>query len=213
MPVFTTIGCLIAWTFLKYGKRKILIGQSILAIIAISISMVRQYEAFLFGRILIGFVFGVSNTISPMFIKDINPEKNRGPLIALIQLVLNFGFIASLLLAFLLPQFTRPRDGVEDYWGPLENTYIAWREMLGFPIIIATTQLLAFILIFKKEDPLYEEYILFKNVSFQPDFSLNSEDTSNRNKFNYNIQQVNLTPVSRLEKDTWKRLWREAELK
>ena len=209
VPVFSTVGSAIAWMFVKYGKKKILICQWIIMILAVIILMLRHYEALLIGRILVGLSFGITNAISPIFIKDINPETNQGPMIALIQLWINFGHISSLSLAFLLPQFFRPNYEVDDYWGPIDNTYIAWREILGFPVIIAIIQLLAFIFIFKKEDPLFEEYIQFQNSSFQSDFSMNSEEISQ----GYNIQQANWTPTSRLERDTWKRLWRQTELR
>ena len=84
-------------------------------ILAVIILMLRHYEALLIGRILVGLSFGITNAISPIFIKDINPETNQGPMIALIQLWINFGHIGSLSLAFLLPQFFRPNYEVDDY--------------------------------------------------------------------------------------------------
>jgi hypothetical protein len=42
-----------------------------------------------------------------MFVKEITNRVNRGPLIMLIQLLINFGLLASLLFGLALPNFSR----------------------------------------------------------------------------------------------------------
>jgi len=59
VPGLAAIGGLSAWTMSNYGKRKILILQAVITIIGSCIQMLNSYEAFLTGRAISGFAFGV----------------------------------------------------------------------------------------------------------------------------------------------------------
>ena len=57
--------------FVKYGKRRMLICQTFLILAGIGVQMIKDFAALAVGRSLIGLVFGMSNAIAPLFIKDI----------------------------------------------------------------------------------------------------------------------------------------------
>mmetsp|Transcript_20413 Transcript_20413/g.18072 ORF Transcript_20413/g.18072 Transcript_20413/m.18072 type:complete len:172 (-) Transcript_20413:979-1494(-) len=115
LPASSILGSALSWIFVKYGKRKTLIIHCVFIIIAIGISMIQNYEAFVVSRAIIGLSFGVGNAISPIFIKDVVRKNDRGPMITLVQLFLNFGFLMALSLAFILPSFEQPFKDIPDY--------------------------------------------------------------------------------------------------
>lgn len=76
--------------------------------------MAPEYFAYLAGRILKGFSYGVISVIAPMFIYEISPLHYRGPLIAITQQSLTIGMLGTLLMGLTLPEFKRD-DSLEVY--------------------------------------------------------------------------------------------------
>ncbi|CAI2366675.1 unnamed protein product [Moneuplotes crassus] len=212
MALAATVGSAVAWMFVKFGKRKLLIIQCCITLIAIGIQMINNFNSFIIGRVMIGLSFGLSNTISPIFIRDINPEQNHGPMITLVQLVINVGFVFSSLIALFFPPFYRPNGKVADYCDPLYGRYVPWRELVGFPAIIALIQLVCLLFIFKREDPQYEEFHNPTTISIDSASSA-ATDTNQGMEMSFNVQSTHKRRLTRLERDTWKHMCKKGEIK
>ena len=125
-------------------------------------------------------------------------------MISLVQVMISVGYIFPLLLVFVLPRFENltPFTNEPDFSDCYSLGHIAWRELLAFPAIVTITQLLLLLFVFRREDPLYEEYIYHRHHSS----SNPTEERSSGFAINTDIQQSTEIPLSRLERDTWKGL-------
>mmetsp|Transcript_36826 Transcript_36826/g.36452 ORF Transcript_36826/g.36452 Transcript_36826/m.36452 type:complete len:194 (+) Transcript_36826:447-1028(+) len=107
-----------------------------------------------------------------------------------------------------LPVFIRPFSRTPGYCNPLIGQHIIWREMFAPPIIFAFIQLICLLFIFKKENPIYEEYLISKSDSYDTSGDFGGEESFQDEEFSTNIQQATISPPTRMEKDTWKVLCR-----
>ncbi len=115
VPLSACLGGGLSWIFIRYGKRKALMLQTILTIVGSGLQMFRAYQAFIAGRAIMGFGFGMANAVSPMFITEISPKNMRGVLISFVALWINIGLLVPIGLNFLLPVFIKPNSGVPGY--------------------------------------------------------------------------------------------------
>lgn len=179
--------------------------QAWIAILGSSLQMIKTYQVFILGRGIMGLAFGIANSVAPMFIMEISPKKIRGVLVSFVALWINIGLIVPIAFNF-LPPFIRPNAHIPDYWEPLEGEHVVWRELFAAPVGIAALQLLALIFIFKKENPVYEEYLNSKSDSWESAVEDSDTESHNGEMYSTNIQQSSEKPLTRLEKDTWKAL-------
>mmetsp|Transcript_20414 Transcript_20414/g.18074 ORF Transcript_20414/g.18074 Transcript_20414/m.18074 type:complete len:155 (-) Transcript_20414:490-954(-) len=84
-----------------------------------------------------------------------------------------------------------------------------WRVLLVFPVFFAIIQLIG-LFIFQKEDPRYEEHCKNRYSSYETSIS---NQSNIRKTSNYNIQQTSEISKSRLEKDTWVKLFSKSNRK
>jgi len=131
-------------------------------------------------------------------------ENNRGPLVSLVQICINLGFIASIWATLFLPGSFSPSSRDKNYWLPLEGINLHWRLLFGLPIIISVIQILFFLFIFRKENPIYLKH---HSSSGSIEEWSNSEEESSRGDMNIDIQQSFQKPLTTIDKDTWKNLW------
>jgi len=95
----TIIGSLsVSWPTDKYGRRKVLIFMGVLYFIsAIGSAIAWNWGSFLTFRLIGGLGVGGASVVSPMYIAEISPAKQRGRLVALAQ----FNIVFGILLAFI----------------------------------------------------------------------------------------------------------------
>jgi SP family arabinose:H+ symporter-like MFS transporter len=90
-------GCIIGAMFAgvisdKYGRKRILIVTSILFFIsALAASLANDLTQFILARLIGGFAIGAASMLSPLYISEIAPAKNRGTLVTLYQLAIVIG--------------------------------------------------------------------------------------------------------------------------
>jgi MFS family permease len=140
--------CLITWYFWQIGKRKLLIINNIVLILAWCILMIEAIPALLIGRFLKGVYFGISTWIVPMFIVEISELNQRGGLLAFTQLSIVSGLLAVQIVGLWLPKFVRSSEQVT-YWASLDGVHVIWREIFSFPIIVGVLQMVLLIFVFK----------------------------------------------------------------
>ncbi len=87
----------------KYGRKKVLMVAALLFFIsAVGSASAHSLVFFLFARILGGLAVGVASILSPMYIAELAPAKNRGTLVSLNQLAIVVGILVAFSSNYLL---------------------------------------------------------------------------------------------------------------
>lgn len=106
----------------RFGRKKVLIVTAILFIISsIGAMLPRNLTEFLMARFIGGLGIGAASMLSPLYISEIAPSRNRGRLVSLYQLAIVIGinliYFVNLLIASM----------GDETW----NVETGWRYMLG----------------------------------------------------------------------------------
>lgn len=125
-----------------FGRKKVLIVTAILFMISSVGAMIpNNLTQFLIARFIGGLGIGAASMLSPLYISEIAPSKNRGTLVSLYQLAIVIGinliYFVNLLIASL----------GDEAW----NVETGWRYMLGSGVIPAFLFLV--LLFFVPESP------------------------------------------------------------
>lgn len=87
----------------KYGRKKVLSTAALLfAISAIGTAMSNTILVFVVFRVIGGFAVGIASMVSPMYIAEIAPAKQRGQLVSLNQLTIVIGILLAFFSNYLL---------------------------------------------------------------------------------------------------------------
>ena len=114
----------------KYGRKKVLSTAALLFVVsAIGTASANSILVFVIFRVFGGFAVGIASMVSPMYIAEIAPAKQRGQLVSLNQLTIVIGILVAFFSNYLLVDTG-------------ENN---WRWML---LIMALPALLFFIALF-----------------------------------------------------------------
>lgn len=95
------LGCIVGVAFSGYlsdkiGRKKVLFIAALLFFIsAIGFATSSDYALLIFFRILAGIGVGVASNISPLYISEMSPAKNRGSLVTYYQLALTIGILLA----------------------------------------------------------------------------------------------------------------------
>lgn len=112
----------------RFGRKKVLIVTAILFIISSIGAMVpRNLEEFLVARFIGGLGIGAASMLSPLYISEIAPSRNRGRLVSLYQLAIVIGINLIYFVNLIIASFGN------EAW----NVEVGWRYMLGSGIIPA----------------------------------------------------------------------------
>jgi sugar porter (SP) family MFS transporter len=99
----------------RFGRRRVILAAAILFTAGACISAVAAGLALLLiGRFLVGLAIGVASMLTPLYLAEIAPARDRGAIVSLNQLCITLGILVSYLVGFALAQI----DG-------------GWRWMLG----------------------------------------------------------------------------------
>ena len=80
----------------KYGRKKILIIVALFFGLSCAITAVATSSiVFISARVLGGLAVGAASVLSPMYVAEVAPPKNRGTLVAIYQLTITLGILAS----------------------------------------------------------------------------------------------------------------------
>ncbi|HYG19592.1 MAG TPA: MFS transporter, partial [Ohtaekwangia sp.] len=132
-------GAMIAgWLSDRFGRKKVLIITAILFIISSIGAMVpRNLTEFLVARFIGGVGIGAASMLSPLYISEIAPSRNRGRLVSLYQLAIVIGinliYFVNLVIASL----------GDEAW----NVETGWRYMLGSGTIPAVLFLVLLLIV------------------------------------------------------------------
>lgn len=108
------------WMSSRLGRKKSMLAGAVLFVIGSLWSALSQsVESLIFARVLLGLAVGVASYTAPLYLAEIAPQRIRGSMISLYQLMLTTGILAAYL-----------SDTALSYSG-------AWRWMLGIIAIPA----------------------------------------------------------------------------
>lgn len=151
------VGCIVGvsfagWLSDRYGRKKVLlVAASLFSISAIGCALISSFSALATYRLIGGMGVGIASMLSPMYISEISPAAVRGRFVALYQLAITVGILASYLInAWLLDQSTAGEFFATDKLTLVFKTEV-WRGMLGMEAIPAI--LFFVLLIFVPESP------------------------------------------------------------
>src|SRR6266852_3084502 len=102
------LGCVVgasiaAFTSDRFGRKRVLLGAaSLFTISSIGAALPRNLIEFAVARLLGGVAIGIASTLSPLYIAEISPARNRGLLVSLNQLAIVTGILLSYSVNYLL---------------------------------------------------------------------------------------------------------------
>src|SRR3989454_9238953 len=102
------LGCVVgasiaAFTSDRFGRKRVLLGAAALfTISSIGAALPRNLIEFAVARLLGGVAIGIASTLSPLYIAEISPARNRGLLVSLNQLAIVSGILLSYSVNYLL---------------------------------------------------------------------------------------------------------------
>jgi MFS transporter, SP family, arabinose:H+ symporter len=102
------LGCIVGVAFSGYlsdkiGRKKVLFISAILFLVsAVGFALAKDYALLIFFRLLAGVGVGVASNISPLYISEVAPAKNRGGLVVFYQLAITIGILAAYISNFFL---------------------------------------------------------------------------------------------------------------
>ncbi len=80
----------------KYGRKKILIIVALFFALSCTITAIATSSIlFISARVLGGLAVGAASVLSPMYVAEVSPPKNRGMLVAVYQLTITLGILCS----------------------------------------------------------------------------------------------------------------------
>lgn len=126
----------------RFGRKKVLLVTAILFMIsAIGSAVPEDLTQFILARFIGGLGVGAASMLSPLYISEVAPAKNRGTLVSMYQLAIVIGI--NLIYFINL----RIASGGDEAW----NIEWGWRYMLGSEVIPAA--LFFLLLFFVPESP------------------------------------------------------------
>ena len=87
----------------RYGRKKSLIFSAVLfAVSSLGAAVASTVAIFSVARLLGGLAIGLASVLTPVYIAEISPSKNRGTLVSLNQLAIVIGILAAYLVSWRL---------------------------------------------------------------------------------------------------------------
>ncbi|MDB4866523.1 MAG: sugar transporter [Cohnella sp.] len=122
----------------KFGRKKMLMLSAILFVIgSIGAAIPNSVSALIVARIVGGLGVGMASTLSPLYITEIAPARNRGRLVSIYQLAVVTGIFATYFI----------NAAIAGYGNNVWDINYAWRWMLGFGVVPGAIYLLLLLLI------------------------------------------------------------------
>ena len=87
----------------RAGRRRVILGAGVLFVAGAVISAVApNVILLLLGRFLVGLAIGVASMLTPLYLAEISPARDRGAIVSLNQLCITGGILVSYLVGFAL---------------------------------------------------------------------------------------------------------------
>ena len=154
------------------GRRKVQLIFNLLGIFGVAICMIENLWMLCIGRLIYGFAVGVESVGMPRYLDEVVPLRRYNVCIALYVLAINLGYVFALDSAILLPPDENTQELIDDE--------VAWRVILGQPMVWFFLQTLSFLFYIKMDGP---AFLLSKHdmegarASFESIYQTNGDDS------------------------------------
>lgn len=146
-------GALSCGSFMKYGKRKIILMMNFLLIISAAVCQINNLTVIAIARFFWGLSFGVFSVACPKFNTEITPVEYRGPFGATLQLMCTIGIMVPSLMALYVPSPINRDTYVKDGYQFAVDNY--WRLIWAVPILVAIIHIALLMCCFRNETPVF----------------------------------------------------------
>jgi len=142
------VGCLIGsllagWMSELCGrKRPLMLAALVFAVSSLGTACASTFFAFVVWRILGGVAIGMASNVSPLYIAEIAPARQRGRLVALNQMAIVFGILLAQIVNWLIAQPVAAGATSAEILASW-NGQMAWRWMFAVTAIPSSIFLLA----------------------------------------------------------------------
>jgi sugar porter (SP) family MFS transporter len=87
----------------RVGRRRVILGAGLLFVLGAVISAVAQgFGVLVIGRFLVGLGIGIASMLTPLYLAEISPARDRGAIVSLNQLCITGGILVSYLVGYSL---------------------------------------------------------------------------------------------------------------
>ncbi|MFZ2005237.1 MAG: sugar porter family MFS transporter [Stellaceae bacterium] len=87
----------------RFGRRRVILAAALLFVTgAVFSGVAAGLTLLLVGRFLVGLAIGVASMLTPLYLAEIAPARDRGAIVSLNQLCITIGIVASYLVGFAL---------------------------------------------------------------------------------------------------------------
>jgi len=122
----------------KFGRRKTILISAVIFVIGSILCATSRSEILLIGaRLFLGLAVGVASFTAPLYLSEISPQKVRGSLISMYQLMITIGIVLAFLSNTWLASYAT--------FGGVTGGH--WRTMLGVIAVPATVMFLGVLLL------------------------------------------------------------------
>ena len=99
----------------RFGRRRVILVAGLLFIAGALFSAIAEGLTLLLGgRFFVGLGIGIASMLTPLYLAEIAPARERGAIVSLNQLCITVGILVSYLVGFALASFT---GGGAGCWG------------------------------------------------------------------------------------------------
>ncbi len=130
---------------LQASKRRIIgiYAFNLYCIVGAVLCCIVNFIPLYIGRFLHGYGAGGFSYVIPIMLNEVSPPTIRGATSVLFQLTVTLGIVIAALIGLGLPH------NIAD----VKENDLIWRVLLGFPVVIAILQLIAFLTCFRYDTP------------------------------------------------------------
>jgi MFS transporter, SP family, galactose:H+ symporter len=110
----------------RFGRRRVILSAGLLFIAGAVVSAVAQgVTVLLIGRFLVGLAIGVASMLTPVYLAEISPARDRDAIVSLNQLCITGGILVSYLVGFALAGVSGGRAGCS-HSGDCQALFFRW---------------------------------------------------------------------------------------
>lgn len=114
----------------RFGRRRVILAAAVLFVAgAIFSAVAAELTSLLIGRFLVGLAIGFASMLTPLYLAEIAPARDRGAIVSLNQLCITVGILVSYLVGFALASSGGCRRG------PRRHPVLRHADLAGKPAL------------------------------------------------------------------------------
>ncbi|MFO1058010.1 MAG: sugar porter family MFS transporter [Dongiaceae bacterium] len=87
----------------RFGRRRVILGTGLIFVVgSVVAALAPALSLLLAGRVIVGVAIGVASMLTPLYLAETAPARNRGALVSLNQLAITCGILVAYLVDYLL---------------------------------------------------------------------------------------------------------------